>query len=828
MLVFSKRPLLLSEIILGVAMVRTDADKDLNENKKPRKAKILESCMFLVRVIDREDDPNDGFLRLSHSAVQYFLLERSDLVTGPDPEISLVDFRIMQECCIKYLMQPKYSSLLVSSGEGKFCTTSGEDVTNQSLSRYFAKYWHHYFDMEELPERQELVERFLRSPNFLTCIQIQSIYVIGHFMVTFDAITDQGRRARRVLPYWMQGTELFDQCMEFISEWKDVLQYSLISDFNGEIDRCLWGSLSQGNFLSQTKGRYQVWPLCGREEEIEGNSMVGTPVISGNGNTVVTLSIQHAEPQSKLDNSTANASQQTDIAKAQVNVWMLDQLKPPDNQDQVVVEFKKANCDWNIYEIPGLYPFSLEPSINLVTAPDAFTIRQNGSILRLGSRLVALNGTSLFDLSHISASELGITSLDEFSTRKNIIVVCRRRAPRNLSIARELGEKKRRKALANGAGSMSLKVRTLQSAPFPAPNNIDQAIRRKRSYSSIATGSDESLNASESEDGGDDEKFLDDDSDEKSEADETDLSSDDSISVDNESDVELEDEGNASDHDGGSLSETDSTFTDEDSSSVNGSDGSVSSFQSNDSKNKLSDQHGHDSDPEAVSDIDSNSDGDADDDTENYPVKIRSWGRRDVQCDHCQEYGLNHFFYCNHCNDANFDMCVRCKHKGLWCPNERHRLYEIVDGNTVSIQAVSSFKLQQDMSIYSRQEGIVRRIFKYSSKNQDFIHYSPPELHPTLPLAVWPISGNRILLVDFHQRHTRSSILNLNTPQKKGMYHFSLFIEQFTPMVTDYTISETSLCKYVIRWELHSCSHRRCYKSDSRQKEAEYDKLRWK
>ncbi|KAB8237317.1 uncharacterized protein BDW43DRAFT_307591 [Aspergillus alliaceus] len=54
---------------------------------------------------------------------------------------------------------------------------------------------------------KERMIRFLKSPNILTIIQVQSLFVIGHFMQSFDPITDRSKCLRRTLPNWMKLDE---------------------------------------------------------------------------------------------------------------------------------------------------------------------------------------------------------------------------------------------------------------------------------------------------------------------------------------------------------------------------------------------------------------------------------------------------------------------------------------------------------------------------------------------------------------------------------------------------------------------------------------------
>ncbi|KAL2826609.1 hypothetical protein BDW59DRAFT_160800 [Aspergillus cavernicola] len=89
------------------------------------------------------------------------------------------------------------------------------------------------------------------------CVQVQSLLVVGHFIQSFNPITNRVDYAKRVLPDWLKDRDITDEYMDFASEWGELLHWGLFEKFNGEVDRCLWKSFGQDRFLSKGESRYR-------------------------------------------------------------------------------------------------------------------------------------------------------------------------------------------------------------------------------------------------------------------------------------------------------------------------------------------------------------------------------------------------------------------------------------------------------------------------------------------------------------------------------------------------------------------------------------------
>jgi hypothetical protein len=105
------------------------------------------------------------------------------------------------------------------------------------------------------------VRNVLLSPQFLTTIQAQSLFVVGHFIHNLDKHGNayHGRRLmKRNIP------QRFRQCEKetsmvmayenIVAEWGRLLQLGITKHLNGEINRCFFGALGQDNFLQRHRG----------------------------------------------------------------------------------------------------------------------------------------------------------------------------------------------------------------------------------------------------------------------------------------------------------------------------------------------------------------------------------------------------------------------------------------------------------------------------------------------------------------------------------------------------------------------------------------------
>ncbi|KAL8686929.1 MAG: hypothetical protein Q9218_006759, partial [Villophora microphyllina] len=257
MVVFAKRPLLLQELSEAVGMTYTNQESNLDSSKEPFKRRLKALCAPLI---DVSDHGQDNVCTLTHSTVQSFLLKRPQILqlhdgTAQPLTVLMIDEGEMALACLKYLSQPRYCDVLVRSG-GSFTTSSGEDVAKHHLLSYAAKYWDRH--LENLACNEALfdsVELFLQSPQFVTCLQVQSLCVEGQFTLWFSHI-QMCTGYRRTFPRWftecgVRGKKFVSDYTKFVDDWGYLLE-----SYAGDIKCCLWGTLGPRSFLSTNTGRY--------------------------------------------------------------------------------------------------------------------------------------------------------------------------------------------------------------------------------------------------------------------------------------------------------------------------------------------------------------------------------------------------------------------------------------------------------------------------------------------------------------------------------------------------------------------------------------------
>ncbi|KAI1130689.1 hypothetical protein F5Y10DRAFT_275901 [Nemania abortiva] len=163
---------------------------------------------------------------------------------------------IIADACFKYLSQERYSNLLKKTPTADFeiATNRGhESVKGHHFLRYASKYWYRHLDASG-PSRYDQVKSFILSPQFPTAIQVQSLFLSGHFINNFDHVETTQRVMKQNLPEWFdkrsEGRDILAQYESFLVEWSRFLRLGVTNfEMHGEIDRCLWGALGKQNFL---------------------------------------------------------------------------------------------------------------------------------------------------------------------------------------------------------------------------------------------------------------------------------------------------------------------------------------------------------------------------------------------------------------------------------------------------------------------------------------------------------------------------------------------------------------------------------------------------
>lgn len=291
---FAKRPMLLEELSEAVGMTYTEERSDLDSSKQPFKRRLKELCAPLIDVDDSRSRIS-SVCTLAHSTVKSFLLKRPEILQTTEVAQSntmhIVDERNIAIVCLKYLSQPRYSDLLIKSGNS-FTTKSGEDVMKQHFLSYAAKYWDKHLDSVERDDNLvDSIERFLRSPQFVTCIQVQSLYVEGQFSLWIPN-SSPFAGFRRTFPHWFtergqRGQKFASDYTSFVAEWSHMLDFA-----TGEVDRCFWGALGPRNFLSAHAGRYRSFAYIEDDETHGPNTYRYYDGVTADGSECVIVAVE--------------------------------------------------------------------------------------------------------------------------------------------------------------------------------------------------------------------------------------------------------------------------------------------------------------------------------------------------------------------------------------------------------------------------------------------------------------------------------------------------------------------------------------------------------
>ena len=642
----------------------------------------------LIETQQDPDNPGESFCYLFHSTVRDFLISNKSIFKQESPNLAVhaISEITIANACLLYLSQDRYAQLLTKEAE-VWVTASKDKIEDHHLLTYSAKYWDKHFDnVEETVELRQRIEKFLTSSNFQLTMQLQSLFVQGHFDV-YDGGVSHQKLTKRVFPRWFAGHSTTEtgcspfsrDYRSFISEWDSLLRcpgcedprcypHWAVKQSKGELDRCLWCALGPRNFLSSNRGRYTSFMMCD-EENFRSGTLPYHEVISQDGSKALVL-------------------QQTDEADPTFNhkLWELSGLAKsvlPGVTTTISERFNGESwADANLRSIAS-------------TLDLAF--------LRIGSQIYSLNGEGAYcavDGLDIS-SQYPNNCFEDIASRGSLLVVAsRRKMPattdsRGRTAVREHQPSDRLISSADTPDTDSklgkdLEVTTCRHCSRePSKSNRDSDI-------SPAKGNDSST-----KDGSDsDTSSLSDEISEWNSAEES--WSEGSTEVD-----ELGNPLSSSDEASSSSSEAD---TDSDVKSDTPEDDAVSDTAIN-SYGQLyeeSDSDGGDVDFDCGSDSESY-DGDYESDWSDYN---------------------------NADEDLHFDSDdeERLVRQMAYSRQDRKRGAKVPQGV---------------LTIYDLAASPPTQIFTFAHQLPIMLYDSPPVLHPTEPLVVWPLCGGDVLFADF-------------------------------------------------------------------------------
>ena len=671
-------------------------------------------------LIETQEDPEnkeETFCYLCHSTVRDFLIRNQDVFRqdSPSPAIHAISELTIANACLLYLSQDRYSQLLTKEAE-QWIATNKESIKDHHLLTYSAKYWDKHFDqVEETPELRRKIEEFLKSPNFQSTIQLQSLFVQGHFDIyTSGRCSPEHKFTKRVFPQWFASHSI-DACSSFsvdyrtyISEWQSLLGYedckepqcyphSTAKRFRGELDRCLWGALGPRNFLSSNVGRYCSFMLC--KQNLSGpTSMPYQEALSQDGKKVVILQL---------------AGEPTDTAESiyHQNTWSLSGPESSVSLSSSSMITRRAG---------------LKRWIDAELRSTSFT--EDLSFLRLGSQIFALNSEGEYR----AVSSLDTTydypnsCFEDITCRASLLVLAsRRKMP---SVTKPRG---REVTKANCASEKTLEKS--DDGHTDSGLGKDLSITQCRHCSRDPS---ESNHASDTSPGKE----------------------------------EASSRGDGSDSDSPSFSEDISEWN---SAEESWSEGST---EVDELGNPLASSSERSSDS-SEADVDSDEESEASQDEAASEVAVHSYGQLYEESD---SDGEDIDFDCgsddeSYDGDYDSDVSDASNHEEdlHWDSDDEERLVRCMAYSRQDRKRGA--KIQQGvLAIYDTSSSPPTQVFQFTQPLPIMLYESPPAIHPTRSLVVWPLCGGDVLFVDDLAKSYFIRRARTTTRKSKSSYYIVL------------------------------------------------------
>ncbi|EMD40006.1 hypothetical protein CERSUDRAFT_92497 [Gelatoporia subvermispora B] len=284
LITYARRPLRLKELREAIGVIESNKGrgkrrKAIDHDQIPSPHALRQLLYPLVKFesvgqdaeiesTDRGVEDDNCICHLFHSTMREFILRNSAVLSSDDGKEarsgSIMSQSFIANACLSYLSLPQYTELLTrSSKDSVWVTSDGDSVEDHTFLLYAARYWDkHLDDSADIDRDCKRVIAFLRSPNFVTCLQVQSIWMDYKFKL-FSQGNSLTPRLQRVFPRWLKSHKdtrsIWQDYRHFMHEWMHFLGCMGCGNLEctsfthrGQIDRCWWGSLNPGNFLSSS------------------------------------------------------------------------------------------------------------------------------------------------------------------------------------------------------------------------------------------------------------------------------------------------------------------------------------------------------------------------------------------------------------------------------------------------------------------------------------------------------------------------------------------------------------------------------------------------
>ncbi|KAF5879132.1 putative nacht domain protein [Botrytis fragariae] len=376
-IVYARRPLRLDELCESIAILDASDCDNVDKSQKLFRSMALKLCEPLVQIEDVDTAHGKiSTCTLTHGSVRQFLVKHPQCLSRSEILACEITEEVMANVCLKYLWQSRYQRLLIQSKD-TFEDYTGEDVMEHHLLSYAAKYWDKHLDgVTYTSEICSRVQSFITSPQFFTCLQVQSLFIGGQFQFWLESNrTWTGPHLRRVFPAWLSSNcdkKLEIKYSNFVGEWNHVLDRvtNLGGKYPGEIDRVFWASMGPKNFLQRGQSRYKnfIFQTTNEEPDLEIPSRYYDGIDPAGQNMVV-LKIENLE----------GSSEELEFICQQ---WTLGTHRPKLTVSQ---KLNASRMNWCLYDHPVSQralgrpiPVSLTPDLQYLRIGSQLFAKQNG------------------------------------------------------------------------------------------------------------------------------------------------------------------------------------------------------------------------------------------------------------------------------------------------------------------------------------------------------------------------------------------------------------------------------------------------------------------
>ncbi|KAF5620221.1 zinc finger protein [Fusarium sp. NRRL 52700] len=369
---------------------------------------IQEQCAPFVRIESKTSDITpQSICSIYHNSVRRFIEDNPHILRSEACQdynavcdISL-SRHILASATLRYLQQPRYKHLLrVDDADGSISLIAkdGSNIDSHHLLIYSAKYWVRHVDELQISDQAhenqiyQQVDNFVKSKNFGTCLQVQSLFVQEFF-------TSRG-----------DGKSLEDQYQDAIIEWGYFLRSvsALHGQYPSQIDKCLWSSLGCNNFMHLIKSQLKGYALEDSDYR-QRNSLAhldNLPSFIKCGPCGCEISVVYLQERIQLKGSTL----QVELQK-----WS---MKKPGHRYKLKKSLPPLVCDQQM----RLYTSPLKD--HQIGRPRRVDLTADSYTLRIGSMIYIRDQEGTFR--HVDLKDVTIEYIEDMSSSDSRIAIVHR------------------------------------------------------------------------------------------------------------------------------------------------------------------------------------------------------------------------------------------------------------------------------------------------------------------------------------------------------------------------------------------------------------------